>query len=441
MLIAALQIEIDLPRETANGIWQHQITGVPALGIARLHRLRGLKHAALTVLDGTGKFTLARRLYGERLTHTHVPFPRMAHVVGTKGKNYSKQSITAEDRNGRTINHKVASSARLRGEIATIFDRLPEGSVIASTRRVEDILLDSGAVHRDTPSMHYGDLRGRNTWEKAPGLLAIGAENVSIADAEAMARAFLASDPIPFVSMDHAAPKGWRYEHQWPYRATRMRRMRDGTVSPVEVPVHPDPRVQDVLELIREDELLQAIDRPRPIWNRRQIILLNDLCLDVTYDEIYSHKHLVAGGNPIQRALLATGIVPHTAELLHRAHPAIFRTAKAAEHALKNYPQKPQENSIWALGGVSFRRTGQRGPEAKATVDRARWPDNAALIAEIEAFAGPLQAFEGVMLRRGETPPADPIMRPGAGWIAPAPRQPGSGAAPPSVWVHGPPDV
>jgi hypothetical protein len=371
-LIAALQTEIDLPRETATGVWEQRLSDAPALGVARLHRLRGLKHAALTVLDGTGKLGLARKLYGERLGETRVVFDRQAYVIGTRGKSYSKQSITAEDRNGHTISNKVASAARLRGEISTIYDRLPAGSAICATKRVEDILFDSGAVHPDTPSMHFGDLRGRNAWEACPGGLFISAENVAIADVEAMARAFLASDPVPFVSMDHAAPKGWRYEHQWPYRATRMRRMRDGTLSPVEVPVHPDPRVQEVLQLIREDELLQGIDRLRSVWHRRQIAMLNDLCIDVTYDAIYLHKHLVAGGNPVERAYLATGIVPQTPADLHRAHPAIFRSPKAAEHALKNYPINPNSSPIWDCGVVFYRRIGQRGPEAKLWIDHSR---------------------------------------------------------------------
>jgi hypothetical protein len=315
-LITALRIEIDLPRETANAVWEEDLSGpaatinVPAISFARLKKLRGLKKAALTVLDGTGKPHLARKLFGENLQNTHVPFDRLAYITGTKGKSYSKQSITAETSSGHTINHKVASAANLRGDIAKIYDRLPAGSVLCASKRVEEMLYDTGAVHRDTPTMHFGALRGCNCWEQYPGGLFVGAENISIGAAEAMARAFMADDPTPFVSMDHLAPKGWRYEHQWPYRATRMRRMRDGTLSPVEVPVHPDPRVQDVLELVREDELLQAIDRLRAVWHRRQLVLLNDLCLDVTYDEIETHKHLAAGGNPIRRAFLADGIVP-----------------------------------------------------------------------------------------------------------------------------------
>jgi hypothetical protein len=441
VLISALQTEIDSPRETATGVWETTLSDAPALGVARLLRLRGLKHAALTVLDGTGKIGLARKLYGERLAETRIPFERQAHVIGTRGKTYSRQSITAEDSTGNAISRRVASAARLRGEIATIFDRLPDGSAICATKRVEDILFDTGAVHRDTPAMHFGALRGRNAWENCPGGLFVGAENVSVGDIEAMARAFLATDPVPFVSMDAPPPKGWRWEHQWPYRATRMRRMRDGSTSPIEVPVHPDPRVQDVLELVREDELLQAFDRTRPVWHRRQAILLNDLCLDVTYDAVYSHKHLVAGGNPIERAFLVTGIVPLSPEDLHHAHPAIFRTPKAAEHALRNYPINPKERSVWDCGVVSYRRVGQRGPEARALLDCGRYPGAATAIPAIEAAIGcKLQAYEGVILcRDGEPPTAEPMEQPEP-WVAPAPRQPGSGAAPPSVMVHGPPN-
>jgi hypothetical protein len=312
--------------------------------------------------------------------------------------------------------------------------------VICASKRVEGMLFDTGAVHPDTPSMHFGDLRGRNTWEHYPGGLFVGAENISIGAVEAMARAFMADDAVPFVSMDHTTPKDWRRKHQWPYVATRMRRMRDGTLSPIDVPVHPDPRVQDVLELVREDELLQAVDRLRAVWHRRQLVLLNDLCLDVTYDEIETHKHLTAGGNPIRRAFLATGVVPHTPELLHRAHPGIFSTPAAAEHAARNYRRTAYRSPIWKLAVVSFRLAGQRGPEAKASVDRTRWPDDAALIAAIETFAGPLQSFQGVALRSGATPANAPPMQPNAGRVPPEPCQPGSGAAPPSIWVHGPPE-
>ena len=58
--------------------------------------------------------------------------------------------------------------------------------------------------------------------------------------------------------------------------ATHGRRL----LSPVEVPVHPDPRCQRVLEQVREAEVVQAGDRVRPVFNQRDMTFLNSLALD-----------------------------------------------------------------------------------------------------------------------------------------------------------------
>jgi hypothetical protein len=438
-LISALRAEINLPREEAVGVWEEPLSGVPTIRVARVRKPRGLKDALVTVLDGTGKLGPARKIFGDRLEETCIRFERQAYVIGTRNKSYSKSSITGEDRDGKPIASKTKSSARLRDEIGAIYQRMPAGTVLGATKRVEEKLFDAGIVPNDTPSMHFHKLRGRNAWEHYPGALIIGAENISIIDLEAMARGFFATDPAPFVSMREPAPQGWRYEHQWPYRATRMRRMRNGTLSPVEVPVHPDPRVQEILETIREDEVVQAIDRLRPVWNRRQFALLNSLCIDVTYDRIYLHRHLAAGGDPVERAYLATGWVPFTPADLHAAHKAIFRTPKAAEYALRNYPINPKENLIWDCGGVSYRRLGQRGPLARGALDRGRYPTWAAALAAVEAANGPLAWFDGMPVPQAHGAPGSPSRQPAGPWAASPPPPSGSGAAPASVLVHGPP--
>jgi hypothetical protein len=441
-LVSALRDEIDLPRESPTAVWEETLSGVPSLRIARLQKLCGLRHASLTILDGTGRADLARKLYGERLEVTEVRFDRKAFVTGTRGRSYSRQSITGEDRDGKPVSSRTASSARLRGEIAAIHGRMPTGSVVGGTKRAMESLIASGAIHPDTPVMTFAALRGRNTWEQSPGALLIGAENISLSDLEAMARAYIKGDSVPFVSMLGEVPKDWRYKNQWPFRVTRMRRMRDGSTASIEVPVHPDPRAQAVLELVREDELLQAFDRVRSVWHQRQITLLNDLCLDVTYDVIESHKHLAAGGNPLVRALLASGIVPHTPADLHAAHKAIFRSEAAAEHALRNYRLSAYKSPILDLAVVSYRRKGQRGPEAKLSLDLGRYPRMEDAIPAVQAAIGAkLQAFGGVPLLDEDEPPGLGAARRRAQWTPkPPPRGPGRGAAPPSIWLHGPPD-
>jgi len=136
--------------------------------------------------------------------------------------------------------------------------------------------------------------------------------------------------------------------------------MRDGSVQPVEVEVHPDPRVQELLEQIREAEVLQAADRVRPIFNQRHITLMNNLCLDITYDRIRTHRELVAGGTRWERAWQASGIIPLGATDLHKAHPRIFRSKSIAEDALKELARSrgevdPAVRTIGtaALGGSS----------------------------------------------------------------------------------------
>ena len=102
-----------------------------------------------------------------------------------------------------------------------------------------------------------------------------------------------------------------------------------------------------------------------------------------------------------------------------------------------NYPINAQKVPVWDLGVVSYRRIGQRGPRRSYGSTAADTPIRSVAIEACDRSAA---IIEGVTVRRGETPTPEPVMQPGAGWIAPEPRQPGSGAAPPSIMMHGPPD-
>jgi hypothetical protein len=64
---------------------------------------------------------------------------------------------------------------------------------------------------------------------------------------ESMARSLLVDDPEPFAS----AP-AFVFE-------TRYQRMADGTSERVEVKVHPDPRVQELLQNMREEQITAAV--------------------------------------------------------------------------------------------------------------------------------------------------------------------------------------
>ena len=77
---------------------------------------------------------------------------------------------------------------------------------------------------------------------------------------------------------------------------TRGRRMRDPDApNVVEAQVHFDPRCQAMLEQVREAEMVQAIDRVRPIFNHRKVFVLNNLPLDLTVDRAMTWPELRPG--------------------------------------------------------------------------------------------------------------------------------------------------
>ncbi len=104
-------------------------------------------------------------------------------------------------------------------------------------------------------------------------------------------------------------------------------RMRDGSPKGVLTPIHPDRRVQRVLELIRENELVQAIDRLRLIHSDRckRVIILCNIPLDITVDELRTLDELA--GTPgrlgargrLELAQNTVGLVPLGARYLYRA--------------------------------------------------------------------------------------------------------------------------
>src|SRR3954451_23465221 len=152
-------------------------------------------------------------------------------------------------------------------------------------------------------------------------------------------------------------PDDWPWK-EWPYRATRMRRMRDGSLQAVEVDVHPHPVCQAVLEQIREAECIQSGDRCRPIFNERQIVFANNLVLDVTYDEVLAHRELVQGGGRIERILAQTGVVPESRDELVRMFPDIFKATTTAQRDVQAWLEKrdhfPNSTLLWKMVPFSY---------------------------------------------------------------------------------------
>jgi hypothetical protein len=142
--------------------------------------------------------------------------------------------------------------------------------------------------------------------------------------------------------------------------------MRDGGRRQVRVRVHPDRRVQAVVEQVREAEMVQAIDRLRLIHSARKktVLILCNIPLDIPVDELVTWRELTGDGR-LLKALETCDengweALPLAAKELTRLFPDLWLTRKAAEDWARKNPLNPCM-SIIRLWGVlnSYRPPGQ----------------------------------------------------------------------------------
>jgi hypothetical protein len=217
---------------------------------------------------------------------------------------------------------------------------------------------------------HFGNIRGTNEFEDHDFVIILGREQPTARDAEhrAMAIWYDTKEPIRCV------PAGQKGQVQYPYRV-RHYTMRDGSRRQVNVRVHPDRRVQAVVQQIREAEMVQAIDRLRLIHSEREktVVILCNISLDIPVDELVTWREL-AGDGRLSKALETCKesgweALPLAAKELTRLFPELWSTRTAAEDWASKNPLAPWISIIRVWGViVAYRRKGRRGRWSKALV-------------------------------------------------------------------------
>ena len=144
-------------------------------------------------------------------------------------------------------------------------------------------------MYRDAAIIHYSNLRGVNDYSNYKNVIVIGREQPPAKAMEALTKGLWwdSNELIKTVPEE----KG---NHPYLKNLRRSYRMRNHSPEDEKVQLHPDKRVQDLLELARETEITQGIDRLRLVRgsNDRQVFILTSIPVDITVDNLWSWDRL-----------------------------------------------------------------------------------------------------------------------------------------------------
>lgn len=201
---------------------------------------------------------------------------------------------------------------------------------------------------------HFGGLRGIDRWKNGDVVIIIGRNEPPVSAVEDIGRALFYDDPT---ALD--LPGKWSVKS----RGYRLARRALG----VDADVHRDDRIQAVVEQIREQETLQAIDRLRLIHCKfkKKVIVLSNLPLDLDVDELRTWEELMHGTR-LERAWQASGgVLPLDPAWLAADKARGWVTAAAAKKDVSRAPKRGQFPNIdsirkMSLFGFEYKTAGQR---------------------------------------------------------------------------------
>ncbi|MEK6570487.1 MAG: hypothetical protein AABZ61_03895, partial [Bacteroidota bacterium] len=221
----------------------------------------------LILLDAQGNAALLSRLLGREVEAWESAIALDASITQLVDGSYGITSLW-----NRKTKQPKASLKRLLNKVVFPLVRQNPGDVLIVTwKRVADYLRelqDKGELSKQVAIEHYGNIEGSNEHEQRKTAILLGTPQVSPDELEEMAHALFLWDEEP-ISME--TEERWE---RYPYRDCL------GHGYEVKVRRYVDERVELLSRLFKEDELVQAAHRVRPLLHEgRQIYLLSNLPL------------------------------------------------------------------------------------------------------------------------------------------------------------------
>ena len=348
------------------------------------------KTAPVLLTDADADPEINARLFGSSFEHVTIAVERKATVVQCSSSRFSKSGLLGF---GNAPQAHMSTASKWLDDVGKVIRRTAtQGKTLVVCQLKVRRAITEETVHTLPLSVewegatitHFGRIRGVDDWKDYQKAIIVGAEQPPPVAVEGMARAIWYDDPNPLLLPGKYEP------------AVRGYRLRSAERKGVNIDhcIHPDPRVQRVLELHRERGTAQAIDRLRLVHADmpKQVLILCNIPLDITVDQLQTWDRIRSGGTRIARAYQrSAGALPLVPSLLAKCYPDLYETQKSAERDLERTrfeTPKHQIDSIRSLGVSKFRPpvTGRGGSRKYSRALLAADTDGAR--AQVEAAIG-----------------------------------------------------
>ena len=264
-----------------------------------------------------------------------IPVERQAEVHQFTDRTFSTQKLSREGK----------KSEELMGEVREFIAGVASQglTLVACTKKIRLILTGEDKKEADKAPhggscagatvIHFGNLRGVDEYKGYENVIVLGREQPPSTGIENTARGLWWDAEIPLTLLEEKGGGSKPLDMEWRGYRIRGKEKSKG----VRVLVHPDSRVERIMEQTRECESVQVIDRLRLLRGeeKRKVFILSSVPLDITVDYQWSWEKLQLF-LPLWRE--AEGVLPlNPAHMMKRCPKSVGseRTAERRSKELK----------------------------------------------------------------------------------------------------------
>ena len=169
------------------------------------------------------------------------------------------------------------------------------GDLVVTSKSVRNLITDEAEILEPVGDflgakiVHFSNLRGINEFKDYQNVIIIGREQPPPVALEKTAKALWLDSNTHIQTVSET---GGNFSYN--YEEKRGYRLSSGLYRDTKVQTHPDWKVQDLLEIQREAEITQGIDRLRLVRGNkdRQVFILTSIPVDITVDHLWDWNHL-----------------------------------------------------------------------------------------------------------------------------------------------------